>query len=172
MFAACFACPRYPWQSRWHSRRWSNYNFFWSSQPHRAVYPVCPAQKWHSCSAADVRYLRTVNDIAAFMKQRCHRKFFTRLVHHKEDQVIIDDFNQRLDKMLASFMVKTTYYWSLYDNLYWSVSSKFISAIKLEKSVCKLIKGQAILLDSGTRWDEVGDSHWTQLIDISWQWVY
>jgi len=43
-------------------------------------------------------------------------------------------FNQRLDKMLASFT--------------------FISVIKLEMGVSKLIEGQAILLDSETCWDE------------------
>jgi hypothetical protein len=49
--------------------------------------------------------LRTLADIDCFMKSLCRLGVVRRLLHHKEHEALIVEFNRRLDEALKSFMV-------------------------------------------------------------------
>jgi hypothetical protein len=53
-------------------------------------------------------FARTLADIECFMKSLCRLGVVRRLLHHKEHEALIVEFNRRLDEALKSFMLIST----------------------------------------------------------------
>jgi len=85
-----------------------------------------------TCISSDLlvridEFTRTLTDIECFMKSLCRLGVLRRLLHHKEHEDLIVEFNRRLDEAFKSFIL--------------------ISTIKIEMSVSRQMTHLEILSD-------------------------